>query len=77
MKKLLNEDSQGLINVQILQKGDSVSIDLDKDACQFLIDELNKMLKDKTYTFEYDSGTGKDCKILTNDSKGLFITRRK
>lgn len=76
MKKNLKINNKGLIDVQILQKESSVSIDLDKEACQFLIDELTKLLQDQNYTIEYDSGTGRDCKILTYISKELYITRR-
>ncbi|MCI8612635.1 MAG: hypothetical protein HFE48_02910 [Clostridia bacterium] len=65
--------SNGRMLIELTPNNKSVYIELDKESCEFLIEELKNMLDKKEKFIEYDSETGYDCEILQKGSLGFII----
>lgn len=75
MKKKIIIKDEGIISIS-KTKNDSIQIAVNAEGCEFLKSVLDDLLEDKTYVFDYDSGTGYDCGILSKNSLGIIIVRK-
>lgn len=76
MKKRVHcNESESYISVSKTNTN-SICIGLNEEGCKFLIAELQELIDNKSYIFDYDCGTGYDCGILSKDSLGLIIVRK-
>ncbi len=74
MRKKIHSESSWITVTHL--KNDSVVLAVDEDGCKYLIEELQYLLANKDYVFDYDQSTGYDCGILSKNSLGLIIVRK-
>lgn len=67
---------KGRINIEYLEMKKTVRLELDIEACKFLISELQEMLSEENSFVDYDPETGYDCGVLSKNSLGLMIEVR-
>ena len=77
MKKIINDSTIGRLCINVIYKKNTVHIEMDKEACKFLIAELTEFLNEPGTGFvDYDPDTGYDCGVLTKNSLGLMLSLR-